>query len=251
MVEYIAHIMISPLNQFIFGSLAGILFIRFTKTKQAIGKGLIIISWIWVLLCSQYWFSNTLLRPLEQSSPPIKLEDPQWHDTEAIWVLACYHFEMNELPRVSQFSDCSLERLVHAANMYHAKPSPIYLTGENFVEFSNQNHSDIAAEFLMTMGVNENHIIPIPTGTNTKEEVEAIKTKIKEHKVAIVSSATHALRVSALADSSNIDYVFVPVDYEAVEKFRFRLNFPSISSLKRAERAMYEYAALVRDRLYD
>lgn len=247
MIENIAHVLISPINQWLLGILIGAYLLKFTKLNHLIGKGIIILSTLWVLLCSQYFFSYLLIKPLERENPPIKVEDPSWQDADGIWVLACYHFEEDILPRVSQFNDCSVQRLVHAANMYRVKQVPIYLTGANFVESSPRMHSVVAAEFLSTLGVNKQDIIILNKGTNTKEEADAIKTSFNDKKLAVVSSATHGKRLMALMKIKNINSVFIPVDYDAVGVLNLKLNLPSSTSLVRAERAMYEYAALIRD----
>ncbi len=249
MIENIAHILISPINQFLCGLILGICLLKLTSFKKYVGLGIIALSSLWILLCSQYFFSYLLIKPLERTHPPIKVEDPIWHDASGIWVLACYHFEEVGLPRVSQFNDCSVQRLVQAANMYRVKPIPIYLTGADFVESSSRMHSDVAAEFLNALGVDSKDIIILRSGTNTMEEAQAIGTHVKHAKLAIVSSATHGSRVTAIADKKNIDNVFIPVDYWAVGELKYKLNFPAAPSLIRAERAMYEYAALIRDAL--
>lgn len=247
MLESIAHIMVSPISQFIFGMVIGAILIKYTDSSKVIGKGIIGASLIWLFLCSQYWFTYILIKPLERNTPPIKIEDIRWQSANAIWVLACYHFEEVALPRVSQFSDCSLERLVQAANMYRKNPLPIYLTGTSFVDGSPQIHSEIAAEFLKTMGVKQSDIIIVNKGTSTAEEMNAMGSLLNQQKVAIISSATHGRRLLSLAKQHNISSIFIPVDYQAVGEFKLSINAPAASSLMRAKRAMYEYAALIRD----
>jgi hypothetical protein len=104
---------------------------------------------------------------------------------------ACYHFEAEKLPRVSRFNHCSIERLVHAANMYRVKTMPIYLTGGDFNKQSSLQHATEAAKFLIELGVAKGDIKIKSEGENTAAEAAKITTALnqlnKPHMLAVVS----------------------------------------------------------------
>jgi uncharacterized SAM-binding protein YcdF (DUF218 family) len=217
MLDTIAHILISPINQSLLGIGFGISLLFLTNIRSWIGKCLIWFSLTWLLLCSQYFFSYWLIAPLEKAFPPIQAQSKQWQNSEAIWVLACYHFDAESLPLGSQFNHCSLERLVQAANMYRIKPMPIYLTGGNFNLDSELNHANQAKKLLLALGVNEHDIMTINKGQNTVSEAKALAIKINNKKIAVVSSATHGIRISKILLRSGINFIFIPVHFAAKE----------------------------------
>lgn len=249
MFEFLVRLLISPLNLSLTLAIIGALCIRFKLAPMLIGTSLIGVSIVWLLLCSQYMFSYLLISPLEQNFQVVKIEDEKWQESKAIWVLACYHYDAEELPEVSQFNRCSLERLVHAANMHRKKNIPIYLTGGIFNNRSKINHAQKAADFLYHLGVPKSDLIIINAGTNTREESVAILANNNHGKLAIVSSATHGNRISNLMIAGNQAFIFIPVHFATSKQKEFELNFPSIDSIAKVERALYEYAALARDQL--
>jgi len=246
MLDTIAHIIISPLNQSLFGIGLGVAVLTFTKRKRWIGKCLVWFSLIWVALCSQFFFSFWLIDHLEKAFPPIQVQSSQWQNADAIWVLACYHYDADSLPLVSQFNHCSLERLVQAANMYRVKPVPIYLTGGKFNVNTELEHASQAAKLLLELGVDEADIKFINKGKNTLGEATELSEYINHQKLAVISSATHGIRLSKILTTSNVDFIFVPVHYATKGEIVYTVNMPSTYALARSERAFYEYAALLK-----
>lgn len=246
MLDTIAHILISPINQSLIGIGLGLALLSFTNIKRWIGKCLVMFSLIWVALCSQYFFSYWLIEPLEKAFPPVKMQSNQWQSSDAIWVLACYHFDADSLPLVSQFNHCSLERLVQAANMYRVKPMPIYLTGGTFNINTELDYASQATKLLVALGVNTPDIKIIKQGSNTLSEAKALSEYIIHQKLAVISSATHSIRLSKILKHSDIDFILVPVHYATKGDIVYTINAPSSNALIRSERAFYEYAALIK-----
>lgn len=249
MLDTIAHILISPINQSLFGIALGFVLLTFTKIKPWIGKCLVYFSVFWVALCSQYFFSYWLIDPLEKAFPPIQEKSKQWQNANAIWVLACYHFDAESLPLVSQFNHCSIERLVQAANMYKVKRTPIYVTGGNFNINTELGYANQASKLLAALGVKKSDINIINKGRNTLSEALEVSAYIKHEKLAVISSATHGIRLSKILKSTNIDFIFIPVHYATKGEIVYTLNAPSTHALLRSERAFYEYAALIKYKL--
>lgn len=246
MIDNLALILISPINQSALGIAIAFTLLRFTKIKPWVGKCFMWLSIAWFALCSQYFFSYLLIEPLEKAFPPVKVENLEWKSSDAIWVLACYHFDAESLPLVSQFNHCSIERLLHAANMYRVKAMPIYLTGADFNQSSNLNYASQASKLLVALGVSEQDIITVNYGQNTWSEANALVDKIRNNKLAVVSSATHGFRLTSILSNLNIEFIFVPVHYATKSDNTFTINAPSIQALDRTERAFYEYGALVK-----
>lgn len=246
MLDTLTHILISPINQGLLGIGFGMAILNFTNMKPWVGKFFIWFSVIWVTLCSQYFFSSLLIEPLEKAFPPVKTENIQWQNSDAIWVLACYHFDAEPLPLISQFNSCSIERLTQAAIMYKAKAIPIYLTGGSFNKNTKLNHAQQASKLLVELGVNKLDIKIINKGQNTVSEAQEISGQLYKKKLAVVSSATHGIRLNSILTKLDINFIFVPVHYASKHDVGFTINAPSIQALDRSERAFYEYGALIK-----
>lgn len=257
MLTYLAHILVSPINQCLLMIFIGYCISRCTnKYPRAIPTSLALASF-WFLLCTQYFFANLLMKPIEAQSPPIRLESDSWRNTTGIWVLACYHHEAEDLPIVTQFNACSLERLVHAALMYKTQNMPIYLTGADFNQRSETMHAEKAKELLVKLGVKEVDINVITKGKNTREEAKALASKISltnakdtVKAISVVSSASHGVRIQNLMRELKQPIVFVPVHTMVKGPIHYGFNWPNANAMRQTERAIYEHLALFRDKWF-
>ncbi|MFC4700128.1 YdcF family protein [Glaciecola siphonariae] len=205
------------------------------------------MSGAWLYLCSQYFFSYWLLSPLETHSKHIDIYQESSFDNSAIFVFACYFYDADNMPDVDQWNDCSLRRLTHASLMYKASKQSIILTGGDFNEYSDASYSLAARDFLVRMGVDENDILVVDAGTNSSEEVQALKNQQASFShYHVITSATHAYRVDTLFARYNFSsYCVHPVDHYNVNEFNFDPSLPSIANLERTRAAFYEYAAII------
>jgi uncharacterized SAM-binding protein YcdF (DUF218 family) len=243
-IKELAHILTSPINQAILVILCVWLLSFKLERVRKMAKAFYISSLIWIYLCSQPFFSYLLMEPIESRFPPIKASDKVWQSSELIWVLACNHYNKEMLPDVSRWNECSLQRLVHTYMMYKEKPTNIVLTGGDFSSEGGFNYSDKAKAFLIKLGVKEEHIQSIPKGSNTQEELNALVTVIEAKNIAVVSSASHGLRLSTLLDQqSSLNYLFIPVEHLNPVKLEFYLGLPKIASIEKSRRAFYTYLA--------
>ena len=194
-----------------------------------------------------------LIRPFETEFEPVTAQSSNWQDADAIWVLACNHYNQPTLPDVSRWNACSLQRLVHAYQMYHVKATQIYVTGGVFSQDTSFNYATQAKEFLSRLGVPEHAITAINSGTNTQEELLALLNHIDHNmgikttdisKIAIVSSATHGKRIHKLmALHTPLDFQFIPVEHLTADHVGFSLGWPQIKSIEKSQRAIYAFMA--------
>jgi uncharacterized SAM-binding protein YcdF (DUF218 family) len=243
-IKELAHILTSPINQTIIVMIMTWLLSLKSESIRKNLKKICLFSLIWLYLCSQPFFSYLLMNPIESKFSFIKAEDPAWQSSDVIWVLACSHYNNERLPSVSRWNECALQRLVHAFMMYQVKPIKIALTGGDFSDEGDYSYAEKAETFLIQLGVKKSDILSIPQGTNTSEELNAITTVVTANKLAIVSSASHGLRISKLMkNNTQFTYIFIPVDHLNKVKPSYTLGLPKIASLNRSRRAIYAYFA--------
>jgi uncharacterized SAM-binding protein YcdF (DUF218 family) len=188
--------------------------------------------------------SVLLIKALEDKFPVITLESDKWKNTDAIVVLACNHFEDDELPIVSRWPNCSLQRNLHAALMYKIKSKPIFLAGGVLSDkdlYSQAHHNKAFLEF---MGVASNDIFTSEIGFNTETEVAALATLLGTKHISLVTSASHLPRAVRYFEELNIKVLPIPVEHLSRKRVEPVFDLPSASNLYRSERAIHEYLGL-------
>lgn len=242
----LAHLLTSPVNQTLLIVLVMYAVSLRFKSSRKVTKVISFTAVLWLYLCSQPFFSYMLMQPIEAKFPPIKASDNEWQSAQAIWVLACNHYNIEVLPDVSRWNECSLRRLVHAYMMYKVKPTTIIVTGGDFSEQGGFDYAQRAKEFLITLGVKESDILSIPTGTRTSEELDALQSTISVTKIAVVSSASHGIRLAKLLNHhTTFEYLFIPVGHLNVKPIPVNFGLSQIESIEKSQRAIYTYFANV------
>jgi len=212
--------------------------------KEKIAKRLFVLGSLILLIFSQPWVANVLLYPLEHHE---KLDEPSIISRgEVIFVPACYYQTRYNLPEISRWHECSLQRLVQAKILSEKLNIPIVLTGGNFLDDKSVNYSEKAKSFLETLGVNQNNIISIPSGTDTFSEIIALSNLYGKKKTITVTSATHRIRIEMMLKQLEMKSTVVSVDFQSSGELKPFIGSPSISSLERVRKALYEYLAIAK-----
>jgi len=199
-------------------------------------------------LFSQPYVSDILLYPLEHKHDQ-NIKDIEKAKPDYILVLACYYSTFGEVPDISRWTECSLQRNIEAIKLHRATNAPIIITGGNFLRDPNTNYSQKAKEFFLSLGVQDSAVIITGEGTNTAEEILSAKNYLNQSMTWVVSSATHIARLQNTFDHLNFKGKFFPVNHQSKGIMTPYLTFPSASALKRSELAFYEYAALLKQKL--
>ncbi|OFI34280.1 hypothetical protein BFC17_21275 [Alteromonas lipolytica] len=202
---------------------------------------------ILAILSSQPYFSDLLLYPLEygteQTDSPLTINS----SPDYILALACnYDSESDRLPEVSKFPECSMQRLTQAVITHMETNAPIIVTGGNFLSDPEIVYAHKAKQFLVSLGVEETSIITISKGYDTLTEMRAVKHLVPNKDISIISSASHRLRVKAIANSLDLTINFIPVDYLSGGELTPYLSWPNANAFLAFQRAIYEYLAIVK-----
>ncbi|MFT5814337.1 MAG: uncharacterized SAM-binding protein YcdF (DUF218 family) [Psychroserpens sp.] len=216
-----------------------------TKFKPTLFSYLSVVPLIWLLISSMTYPSVLLIKHLENKYPVIPLESAEWRKTDAIVVLACNHYEDDNLPFVSRWPNCSLQRNLHAALMYREHPMPIYLAGDVLGitdKFSQASHN---RKFLVKMGVKKADIFVISKGVNTETEVNALASLLNGRHISLVTSASHLPRAVVYFEEKNIQVLPIPVEHFRRINVSPVVGLPNATSLYRSERAIHEYLGLI------
>lgn len=245
----LGHFLVSPINHTLVFVLCIWVVTCIKPSWKILNKASILIGSSWLLLCSQSFFSTWLIAPLDNFAPIVKASDPVIQSNNSIFVLACFLDKQKKLPIVSGWHECSLQRLVQAVILYNKNPVPIYVSGGDFLSVNEPSYTDFANELLLNLGVKEEHIVLVPEGTNTMEEMAAVYPLLPHGQVAIVSTSTHMNRISKFdrflnTSQGDLTSLLVPVDHLITRDTEFSFNIPASYSVDIVERALYEYLAV-------
>lgn len=241
-LKQITLLLISPLVVSLTLMAASLILLRVNKKKVA--KRLFVLGSLVLLIFSQPWVANVLLYPLEHTE---KLYDSsKVSQGEVIFVPACYYYAHYNIPEISRWHECSLQRLVQAKILSEKLNIPIVLTGGNFLDDKSVNYSEKAKSFLETLGVDQNNIISIPTGTDTFSEIIALSNLYNKKKTITVTSATHRIRIEMMLKQLEMETTVVSVDFQSSGELKLFIAPPSISSLEQVRKALYEYLAIAK-----
>ncbi|WP_414828096.1 YdcF family protein [Alteromonas sp. H39] len=246
-LKFIAIQLASPLAlSFLFAAIAAIFF-KLKKRKAS--KTAAVLSATILFLFSQPMVADLILYPLENAEPS-KIFNADKQKPDYILVLACYYNTKGNIPEVSRFTECSLQRLAQAFLTHKKTGAPIIVSGGRFLSDDDIVYAEKAADMLRNLGVDANNLTIVGEGTTTQEELHFVETLLSGKSVVIITSATHLFRVDKLMNHS-LEYSFLPVDYLTSNQPSFYLTLPSPTAIERSRRAFYEYFAIAKTYLFN
>ena len=241
-LKQIILLLISPLVVSLMLMTASLILLKVKKEK--IAKSLFVSGSLILFIFSQPWVANVLLYPLEHHE---KLYDSSKISRgEIIFVPACYYQTRYDLPEVSRWHECSMQRLIQAKILSDELGIPIIVTGGSFLSDKDVKYSEKAKQFLEVLGVLPNRIISVPEGTDSQSEVNALKRRFNRLSLVTITSATHQFRLSQILEKAHINSNVVQVDFQSSGELKPFLTAPSILALERTRRAIYEYMAIAK-----
>lgn len=247
MIDFIlrplGHALAFPLVQFFLLILIAVLLGSWFKHKR-LARCVTGGAFGWLLLWSQSVPSQLLLHSLEYRFDMLSADDPRWQEADYISVLACGNYPDTSLPLVSQWPRCSMQRLLHGAQMYKHSPRPVIVSGGMILE-SDKPFAEHAKALLEALGVRSSDIIVVGEGETTRQEAAALQRVIGHKQVALVTSASHMQRAVNYFDSYQMDVIPIPVDHSGIPEISYKLTVPTSKNLQKAHKAFREYLGLL------
>lgn len=213
-------------------------------SKQRIATFTKRVALFWVLLWSQPYASDVLLYFVEYK--PVKKSEPFEESPDYILVLACYYSTQGNVPEISRWSECSLQRNVEAMRLHYKSQAPIIITGGKFLHNPSVNYSDVAHQFFTSMNIDKSNLIITNEGTNSHEEIISAVKHINNKHIWVVSSASHMYRLKRELAYITASNRFFPVDYHSKGSLRPYITLPSQTALENTRVAMYELMARLK-----
>jgi uncharacterized SAM-binding protein YcdF (DUF218 family) len=164
--------------------------------------------------------SERLLRPLEDSYPPV----PELtagaplpaglQGCRFVVVLGSGHTDLPGWPATSQLQTAGLARLVEGVRLLRALPGArLIVSGPGAPGYS--THASVLARAAESLGVDPGAILRIETARDTEEEAAEVHRLAGSARVALVTSAFHLRRAAHLFSRAGIDFMPCPADFAA------------------------------------
>lgn len=225
----------------------GLWFICFSRNVN-FGRFLLICGVIFLLLFSNRFVSTWLLRPLETTFPPVPEFTATTHlpaelaECTAIVVLGGGNGDAAGMAAVDRLSHSSRSRVVEGVRLARALPNAkLIFTGGGATK-DQPSHAAVQAEAAISLGIEPGRIARIETARDTEEEAEALSRMLGEQKFALVTSAWHLRRATALMRGRGLRPLPCPCDYlsRPNEPLTWRSFTWDTESLGRSTWAIYE-----------
>lgn len=247
MLQTIAHLSTIPLVHICLLFFLALAFLVFNKRTSA--NAFFILGFVWLLITTQFSFSASVMNPLEHGKSLAEQKDYS-STPNAIAVMACNYYDVDEFPTENRWPTCSFLRLFRAASLYNKKPMKIIVSGGNFGDWQ-QPYSHYAKLLLQELGVAKNDIVEVPHGYDTESEIKAIISTPNLFKapLILITSASHVNRVEGYFQLCGIDVIPSPTDYLTKPNIEINLGLPSADSMTILKRAFHEYLGAVEFRV--
>lgn len=242
--------LIDPFN--IFWLLLLVTIIFFMMKKERVFKRLLAVTLCWFVIISTPLVPSLLLLSLENRFDPVDVNlldkpDANYH----IVVLGGGHGIDSRLPPNQLLSSNALGRLNEGIRLYRQLPdSRLVLSGS--AGSTPISQAELLRQTAINLGVDDENILIQPEPDNTFREAEVFAEKFAgENPVILVTSASHMPRAVMLFDRFGIDVIPSPANFRIKEEHQHKwIGLPSTGNISHLKAALYEYAALLRYRLF-
>lgn len=195
--------------------------------RKRLGRTLVVLATFLLLLFSNKVVSTWLVRPLEaryvpapefSASAPIP---PALAACRYVVVLGGGHSDAAGLSATQRLSPSALGRIVEGVRLMRALPGARLLTSGPGVA-GNPSHAAVLARAAESLGVDRERIALIETARDTEDEAAAVRTISGDAPVALVTSAWHMPRATALFRKAGVNTLPCPADFTARMNGDFR-----------------------------
>jgi uncharacterized SAM-binding protein YcdF (DUF218 family) len=226
--------------------LGGLALVR-SKRRSRLGYSLIAASTLLLLLLGNKAVSTALIRPLETVYPAVpelaagQPVPPALAACRFVAVLGGGHGDTPGLSAVNKLSGSARGRLMEGIRLLRALPdAQLIVSGGG--EDGQLTHAAILASAAVSLGVDPARIIRLETARDTEDEAREIHRVVGGAPFALVTSAWHLRRATALMRGAGLHPLPCPSDYAVRPSPGFRVNDYTwdTDSLDRSTKAVYE-----------
>lgn len=217
--------------------LVGLFLLWFTRRQRA-GKALVTCGALLLLGLSSAFFSNALVRPLEQRYPPLVVvhSGPGAPAITFIAVLGGAGNDDPDVPITSHISPDLMVRLIEGVRLEREIP------GSKLILSGGHDSAEGMARVAEALGVSAADIRQLAEPRDTEDEARQIAPIVGSRSFILVTSASHMPRAMGLFKRRGLKPIAAPTDY-LTARHRLELDdfFPDSYKLFKSQIAVYEY----------
>jgi uncharacterized SAM-binding protein YcdF (DUF218 family) len=254
LLKKIIYPLFYPLTLCLILMIWGLFLLWFTK-RQKSGKILVSMGVIFMIALSYGTISDSLLRPLERTFPPLlmeKLPGPVPFEQKVKWivVLGGGHASDPGLPVTSQISFDSLARLTEAVRLYRKLPGTKLILSGGAI-FDPASEAEIFFKTARIMDVPSRDLVLSGQGRDTEEEARIIEKTVGKEPLILVTSALHMPRAMALFKKRGMNPIAAPAAHLVKHRQESipRDFYPSANALQKTQMAVHEYLGIAWSKL--
>jgi len=243
------EVLFSPLGIMVMLTGFGII-LTFHKRRQALGRKLLFCGAAIFLIFLFSPLAKLLVFNLEKDYAPLLLPPPE---VNKILILSGYAEEHPGYPITSLLSEPTIGNLTEGLRLYRLMPDAVIVVSGGVMRKGEQSFAASMADFLVQMGVPENHILIEGVSQNTYENFLESWKYLREDPFILVAQACHMRRSMAVARKMGMQPVPAPASFWVrqhlfdleTKTYIFRLLdsflYPSPNNLIRIQWAYHEH----------
>jgi uncharacterized SAM-binding protein YcdF (DUF218 family) len=198
---------------------AGLILLMFTR-RARLARGLLVTGVILLVLFGNKMVSVALVRPIESTFPPIpelivgQSVPPDLARCRYVVVLGSGHSDAPGFSANNQLSSAGLARLVEGVRLLKVLPEArLVLSGGG--EPGYPSHAAVLGRVAVQLGVEPDRILRIENVRDTEDEAKTLSELIGPAPIALVTTAWHLPRATALFRAVGFKVLSCPTAYTA------------------------------------
>lgn len=212
------------------------------------GRRLVARTLLWCALVVAYLgasplVGNALVRPLEDSYPPLGVQ-PSATKVGYIAVLGSGYMPSGTLPITAVLDHDGLVRIVEGVRlMRHFDTPKLIVSGGALPGYAPP--ADGYAELARELGVADSALLILDKPRDTAAEAQTLRRTVGDEPFILVTSAYHMPRAMHLMRRAGMHPIAAPTGQLAIPMpLRWRDLLPDAGGLRRTEMALHEYLGL-------
>jgi uncharacterized SAM-binding protein YcdF (DUF218 family) len=223
------------------------LWLVWSSKRINLGRFFLTCGVILLLLFSNKFVSTWLVRRLELAYPPmpeLTVDAPlpvELLGCRTVVVLGGGHTDTPHFAALNKLSHASRARLTEGVRLLRVLPdAKLVVMGRGAA--NQPSHADVQAEAAISLGVSSDRVVRLDRPRDTEEEAMELSHLVGHEPFALVSSASHLRRATALMRNHGLLPVPCPCDYisRPMGKLTWRDFLWNTESLSRSTWAVYE-----------
>lgn len=179
-----------------------------SQSRSLVRKLLMLVVGLFIVIGTG-WIPNYLTHYLEKQFPVIKEIDPTIH---WVVVLSGGQAQVSGMPENALMSSASIKRLVEGVRLFRLLPNAtLLLSGGGYLNEESEAYH--LSELAQWFAIPKQNIVIETRSINTFDQIDAIRSIVKQRPFYLVTSAIHMPRAMSLCHELGLNPIAAPTDF--------------------------------------